>query len=136
MLAKRIIPCLDVKDGRVVKGVNFINLIDAGDPVENGKFYDNEGADELVFLDITASSDSRDIILDMVPEINNLEQLPLAERILLVEDLWDSIARSHEADLPIPEWQKAELMRRKRKYMQNPDSVIGCSDYVHLNTIS
>jgi putative addiction module component (TIGR02574 family) len=60
----------------------------------------------------------------MIPQINNLEQLPLTERLLLVEDLWDSIARSCEADLPIPEWQKAELMRRKQKYMQNPDSAI------------
>ena len=59
MLAKRIIPCLDVKDGRVVKGVNFVNLIDAGDPVECAKVYDKNGADELVFLDITASSDGR-----------------------------------------------------------------------------
>ena len=59
----------------------------------------------------------------MVPEINNLEQLTLAERLLLVEDLWDSIARSHEADLAIPEWQKAELMRRRQKHVQNPDSV-------------
>ncbi len=66
MLAKRIIPCLDVKDGRVVKGVNFIDLTDAGDPVENATFYDREGADELTFLDITASSDKRDIILDVV----------------------------------------------------------------------
>ena len=55
MLAKRIIPCLDVRDGRVVKGVNFVNFRDAGDPVENARFYDEEGADELVFLDITAS---------------------------------------------------------------------------------
>ncbi len=66
MLAKRIIPCLDVDKGRVVKGVNFINLIDAGDPVEQAKVYDNEGADELVFLDITASSDGRAIMLDVV----------------------------------------------------------------------
>ncbi len=66
MLTKRIIPCLDVKDGRVVKGVNFIDLTDAGDPVENATFYDREGADELTFLDITASSDKRDIILDVV----------------------------------------------------------------------
>ena len=57
MYAKRIIPCLDVKEGRVVKGVNFVNLIDAGDPVECAKVYDKAGADELVFLDITASSD-------------------------------------------------------------------------------
>jgi cyclase len=66
MFAKRIIPCLDVKDGRVVKGVSFINLRDAGDPVENAKFYDEQGADELVFLDITASHEKRKIILDIV----------------------------------------------------------------------
>ncbi len=76
MLAKRIIPCLDVDKGRVVKGVNFINLIDAGDPVENGKFYDNEGADELVFLDITASSDRREIILDMVKKVAEEVHIP------------------------------------------------------------
>ena len=66
MLAKRIIPCLDVKDGRVVKGTNFIHLRDAGDPVENAQVYDEQGADELVFLDITASSERRKIILDVV----------------------------------------------------------------------
>jgi len=66
MLAKRIIPCLDVKDGRVVKGVNFLNLKDAGDPVDNAVFYDGEGADELVFLDITASHERRKIILSVV----------------------------------------------------------------------
>jgi len=66
MLAKRIIPCLDVKDGRVVKGVNFVNLQDAGDPVETATIYDQAGADELVFLDITASSDQRKTILDVV----------------------------------------------------------------------
>ena len=66
MLTVRIIPCLDVKDGRVVKGVNFVDLIDAGDPVEQAKIYDKEGADELTFLDITASSENRDTILDVV----------------------------------------------------------------------
>ena len=66
MLAKRIIPCLDVKDGRVVKGVNFVGLRDAGDPVELAKFYSQEGADEIVFLDITATSDHRDTIADVV----------------------------------------------------------------------
>ena len=65
MLAKRIIPCLDVDKGRVVKGVNFVNLKDAGDPVEQAKFYDQEMADELVFLDITASSDDRDLMFDV-----------------------------------------------------------------------
>ena len=66
MLAKRIIPCLDVHQGRVVKGVNFVNLKDAGDPVEVAAIYDKAGADELVFLDITASSDARSIMLDVV----------------------------------------------------------------------
>ncbi len=66
MLAKRIIPCLDVKEGRVVKGVNFVNLIDAGDPVENAKVYDEQGADELVFLDITASYEKRGIMIEVV----------------------------------------------------------------------
>ena len=65
MLKVRIIPCLDVKDGRVVKGVNFVNLVDAGDPVEQARVYDAAGADELTFLDITASSDNRDTILDI-----------------------------------------------------------------------
>jgi cyclase len=65
-LKVRIIPCLDVKDGRVVKGVNFVNLVDAGDPVEQAKVYDREGADELTFLDITASHENRDTILDVV----------------------------------------------------------------------
>ena len=66
MLTKRVIPCLDVKDGRVVKGVNFVDLVDAGDPVEQAQIYDRAGADELCFLDITASSDNRDIIYDVV----------------------------------------------------------------------
>ena len=66
MLAKRIIPCLDVKDGRVVKGINFVNLRDAGDPVENAKAYEQQWADELTFLDITASYERRQIILDVV----------------------------------------------------------------------
>lgn len=89
MLAKRIIPCLDVNDGRVVKGVNFINLIDAGDPVENGLFYDNQGADELVFLDITASSDKRNIILDMVKKVAETVHIPftVGGGIRTVEDV-------------------------------------------------
>ena len=66
MLAKRIIPCLDVRDGRVVKGVNFVNIRDAGDPVELAKYYSDQGADEIVFLDITATSDARDTVADGV----------------------------------------------------------------------
>ena len=69
MLAKRIIPCLDVDDGRVVKGIRFVSLTDAGDPVEQAKRYDAEGADELTFLDITASSDKRDIVTDLVRRV-------------------------------------------------------------------
>jgi len=69
MLTKRIIPCLDVMDGRVVKGVNFVNLKDAGDPVEIAAAYDKAGADELVFLDITASSDNRNTVVEMVSRV-------------------------------------------------------------------
>ena len=77
MLKTRIIPCLDVKDGRVVKGINFIDLVDAGDPVEQAKIYDEQGADELCFLDITASSDDRNILLDIVSETAEKCFMPL-----------------------------------------------------------
>lgn len=77
MLAKRIIPCLDVKDGRVVKGVNFLNLRDAGDPVENALYYDEEEADELVFLDVTASHEKRKIIIDVVERTASVVFMPL-----------------------------------------------------------
>lgn len=76
MYAKRIIPCLDVKNGRVVKGMSFVNLVDAGDPVESAKQYDKQGADELVFLDITASSDARSIMIDMVEKVANSIFIP------------------------------------------------------------
>ena len=78
MLAKRIIPCLDVTDGRVVKGVNFVNLRDAGDPVELADRYNREGADELVFLDITASSDARAIMAEVVARTARKVFIPLA----------------------------------------------------------
>lgn len=77
MLAKRIIPCLDVNAGRVVKGTNFVDLRDAGDPVEVAKRYDLQGADELTFLDITASSDQRDLILPMIEAVANQVFIPL-----------------------------------------------------------
>ena len=76
MYAKRIIPCLDINNGRVVKGVSFVNIVDAGDPVECAKQYDKQGADELVFLDITASSDSRNITIDMVEKVANSIFIP------------------------------------------------------------
>ena len=78
MLTKRIIPCLDVDGGRVVKGEKFLNLRDAGDPVELAKFYDSEGADELCFLDITASSDSRETVYEMVEKVANQVFIPFA----------------------------------------------------------
>lgn len=77
MLAKRIIPCLDVKDGRVVKGVNFVNIRDAGDPVELARFYSDQGADEIVFLDITATSDARDTVADVVERTARQVFVPL-----------------------------------------------------------
>ena len=76
MLTKRIIPCLDIKDGRVVKGVNFVNLVDAGSAVENACFYNEQGADELVFLDITATHDKRNILCDLVEKIAKHIQIP------------------------------------------------------------
>lgn len=91
MLAKRIIPCLDVKNGRVVKGVSFQNLTDAGDPVENAKFYDEQGADELVFLDITASHEKRKIILDVVSHTADDVFMPLTVGggIIRLDDIRD-----------------------------------------------
>ena len=77
MLKNRIIPCLDVKNGRVVKGINFVNLVDAGDPVEQAKIYDDQGADELCFLDITASNENRNIILDTVKKTAEKCFIPL-----------------------------------------------------------
>lgn len=76
MHTKRIIPCLDVNNGRVVKGVNFVDLKDAGDPVEIAKAYDKAGADELVFLDITASSDRRNTVVDMVRKVAETVFIP------------------------------------------------------------
>lgn len=76
MLSKRIIPCLDIKDGRVVKGINFVNLRDAGDAIENAIYYEEEGADELTFLDITASADKRKIRLELVKRISENLRIP------------------------------------------------------------
>lgn len=77
MLAKRIIPCLDVKDGRVVKGVNFVDIRDAGDPVELAKYYSDQGADEVVFLDITATSDARKSVVDVIENTGKKVFVPL-----------------------------------------------------------
>jgi len=89
MLAKRIIPCLDVMNGRVVKGVNFVNLKDAGDPVEQASIYSKEGADELVFLDITASHERRDTVVDMVQKVAEATFIPftVGGGIRTIEDM-------------------------------------------------
>jgi imidazole glycerol-phosphate synthase subunit HisF len=89
MLAKRIIPCLDVDGGRVVKGIRFVGLIDAGDPVEQARRYDREGADELIFLDITASSDRRDLVYDMARRVADTVFIPftVGGGIRTVEDM-------------------------------------------------
>ena len=89
MLAKRIIPCLDVMNGRVVKGVNFVGLVDAGDPVENAQVYSDERADELVFLDITATHEQRDIVTDMVRRVADTITIPftVGGGLRTVEDL-------------------------------------------------
>src|SRR5579871_4581440 len=89
MLKARVIPCLDVKDGRVVKGVNFVNLVDAGDPVEQARLYDREGADELCFLDITASSENRETLYDVVRRTAEQCFMPLTVGggVRVVEDI-------------------------------------------------
>ena len=89
MLKMRVIPCLDVKDGRVVKGVNFVDLVDAGDPGEQARIYDREGADELTFLDITASSENRDTIFDVVRRTADQVFMPLTVGggVRVVEDI-------------------------------------------------
>ncbi|MBF0215453.1 MAG: imidazole glycerol phosphate synthase subunit HisF [Candidatus Omnitrophica bacterium] len=93
MLAKRVIPCLDVKDGRVVKGVNFLSLRDAGDPVENAKIYNDEGADELVFLDITASYEARKTMVDVVRNVARQVFMPftVGGGISSIEDIRDML---------------------------------------------
>ncbi len=90
MLAKRIIPCLDVHAGRVVKGVNFVNLQDAGDPVEVAARYEEQGADELVFLDITASHEESEIILDIVRRTSEVIFMPLTVGVAF--ELWMTFA--------------------------------------------
>jgi imidazole glycerol-phosphate synthase subunit HisF len=113
MLARRIIPCLDVKDGRVVKGVNFVNLRDAGDPVENGRIYDQMGADELVFLDISASPEGRRTTLDKVRQVADEIFLPLTVGggIRSVEDMRSALlAGADKVSLNTAAVQQPELL--------------------------
>src|SRR5438093_5794572 len=114
MLAKRIIPCLDVKDGRVVKGVQFVDLRDAGDPVEAALAYDAQGADELVFLDITASHEGRQVMLDVVRRTAEGIYMPLTVGggIRAVEDVRMLLrAGADKVSLNTAALQRPELIR-------------------------
>ena len=143
MFTKRIIPCLDVKNGRVVKGVNFVNLQDAGDPVEIAAAYDAAGADELVFLDITASSDARNTVVDMVRRVAETVFIPftVGGGIRTVEDFRtllregaDKISINSAAiqNPSLIRWpfektvmlnQKAFLFRVHRQFSQIPEEI-------------
>lgn len=130
MLAKRIIPCLDVKDGRVVKGVNFVNLQDAGDPVENARYYDGEGADELVFLDITASHQKRKIILDVVARTAEQVFMPLTVGggIRSTEDIRELLnAGADKVSLNTAAVQDPEIIR-KSSYMFGSQCIVVAID--------
>ncbi|HEX8873461.1 MAG TPA: imidazole glycerol phosphate synthase subunit HisF [Nitrosospira sp.] len=117
-LAKRIIPCLDVTNGRVVKGINFVGLRDAGDPIEISRRYDDQGADELTFLDITASSDNRDLILHIIEEVASQVFIPLTVGggVRKVED----VRRLLNAG--------ADKVSINTSAVQNPDLVEAASD--------
>ena len=96
MLKKRIIPCLDIKNGRVVKGINFVNLIDAGDPAEQAKIYNDSGADEICFLDITASNENRNTILEVVKKTTEKCFVPLTVGggVRTIEDISKIVAEN------------------------------------------
>ncbi len=118
MLAKRIIPCLDVNKGRVVKGVNFLNLRDAGDPVEVARRYEEQGADELVFLDITASHEGRDIILDVVRATAEQVFMPLTVGggIRTLEDIRNLLsAGADKVSINTAAVKNPELVRQSSK---------------------
>lgn len=122
MLAKRIIPCLDVKNGRVVKGVNFIGLIDAGDPVEAAKAYNVSGADELVFLDITATHEARDTVADMVSRVAAEVFIPFSVGggIRTVEDIRTILnAGADKVSLNSAAVERPELIREASEMFGN-----------------
>jgi imidazole glycerol-phosphate synthase subunit HisF len=113
MLAVRVIPCLDIKDGRVVKGVRFLDLRDAGDPVENARFYAESGADELCFLDITASSDRRDIVRDLVERVADEIFIPftVGGGIRTVDDVYNILhAGADKASINTAAFQNPALL--------------------------
>ncbi len=122
MLTKRIIPCLDVDKGKVVKGVNFINIKDAGDPVELAKFYNSQGADELVFLDITASSDNRETMVDVVKEVAKQVFIPftVGGGIRSIEDIQNILlAGADKVSLNTSAVKNPELIKGAAKIFGN-----------------
>ncbi|MDZ7372057.1 MAG: imidazole glycerol phosphate synthase subunit HisF [candidate division KSB1 bacterium] len=118
MLAKRIIPCLDVKDGRVVKGIQFLNLADAGDPVEQARYYDEQGADELVFLDITASYERRNIMLDVVRRT--------AEQVFMPLTVGGGVRTVEDAQLLLK--SGADKVTMNTAAVLNPELIRQCSE--------
>lgn len=127
MLAKRIIPCLDVEKGRVVKGTKFLHLRDAGDPVELAAYYDQQGADELVFLDITASSEDRDIIIDVVSKVAQRVFIPftVGGGIRTVEDMRRILkAGADKVAVNTAAVQKPELISEGASYFGNQCIVV------------
>ena len=118
MHTKRIIPCLDVKQGRVVKGVKFVNIKDAGDPVEMAQLYSEKGADELVFLDITASSDKRNIMIDVVERVRMLSFIPftVGGGLRNIEDIKAILrAGADKVSLSTSAVQKPDLLKESSK---------------------
>ena len=146
MLTRRIIPCLDVLGGRVVKGVNFINLRDAGDPAELARTYMEEGADELVFLDITASAERRRTMLEWVSQVADTLFLPftVGGGISTVEDMETFLALGAEDGLagPAALHQRAQLFHIRRKARgqaihHHADSRrVGLAEHTHLDILS
>ncbi|MBN1561323.1 imidazole glycerol phosphate synthase subunit HisF [candidate division KSB1 bacterium] len=118
MLAKRIIPCLDVKGGRVVKGINFLNLVDAGDPVEQARYYDEQGADELVYLDITASHEKRDIMLEVVRRT--------AEQVFMPLTVGGGVRTVEDAQILLK--NGADKITMNTAAVLNPDLIKECSE--------
>lgn len=118
MLAKRIIPCLDVKDGRVVKGIHFLNLVDAGDPVAQARYYDAQGADELVYLDITASHERRDIMLNVVRRT--------AEQVFMPLTVGGGVRTADDAQILLK--NGADKVTMNTAAVLNPELIRRCSE--------
>src|SRR3989339_525438 len=130
MLTKRIIPCLDVKDGRVVKGVSFENLKDSGDPVELAKFYEKEGVDELVFLDITATSDKRKTVVDLASKVAKEISIPftIGGGIKTIDDIKDILkAGADKVSIESSAVTNPDLISQASKYFGSQAIVISVS---------